>query len=97
MRTVSRRTAGASWIFTTCFPRPMRRGGGTAVCDCGADARFLYRTVTDLLNGAAKKFLRGEVLPEDDYSQGGAELELFVEMTLDYLRGGKNKLGEETQ
>ena len=56
----------------------------------GIDPLFIYRTVTDLLNGATKKFLRGEVLPEDDYSQGASELELFVEMTLGYLRGHEN-------
>jgi len=72
-------------LFSAAYEKGRRDGS----IECSADARFLYRTVTDLLNGAAKKFLRGEVLPEDDYSQGGGELELFVEMALGYMRGGE--------
>ena len=74
--------------FYDLFRAAHDKGVGDGSIRGGLDPVFVYRTVTDLLNGAAKKFLRGEVLPEDDYSQAASELELFVEMTLGYLRGG---------
>jgi hypothetical protein len=58
-----------------------------------ADARFLYRTVTDFLNGAAKKFLRGEVLPEDDYSQAARSWSCLWKWRWAICAAAKNKLG----
>jgi AcrR family transcriptional regulator len=75
--------------FYDLFCRAYKKGEADGSLRPGMDTLFLYRTVTDLLNGAAMKFLRGEVLPEDDYSQGAAEMELFVKMALGYLSGRK--------
>lgn len=53
----------------------------------GPEPDFLYRAIADFLNGAAQKFLRGEVLPEDDYSRADEEMALYVKMALSYLAG----------
>ena len=72
--------------FYDLFRAAHEKGEADGSIRPGLDANFLYRTISDFLNGTARKFLRGEVLPEDDYTQGAAEMALFVEMVLDYLR-----------
>ena len=72
--------------FYDLFRAAHEKGEADGSIRPGLDANFLYRTISDFLNGTARKFLRGEVLPEDDYTQGAAEMALFVEMVLGYLR-----------
>ncbi len=72
--------------FYALFAAAHAKGEADGSIRKGLDTRFVYRTISDFLNGAARKFLRGEVLPEDDYTQGAAEMALFVEMALGYLR-----------
>jgi AcrR family transcriptional regulator len=71
--------------FYQLFRAAHSRGTADGSIRSGMDTEFLYRTITDFLNGAAQKFIRGEVLPEDDYSRDGEEMALFVQMALSYL------------
>lgn len=78
--------------FYELFAAAHAKGKADGSIRPGLDTRFVYRTISDFLNGAARKFLRGEVLPEDDYTQGAAEMALFVEMALGFLRAPANKI-----
>ena len=77
--------------FYGLFAAAYEKGEADGSIRPGLDPNFLYRTISDFLNGAARKFLRGEVLPEDDYTQGASEMALFVEMALGYLRAPEYK------
>lgn len=49
------------------------------------DGREIYNATTRALMSMSQKFLRGEILPSDDFSAAERELELLVEMTLQYI------------
>lgn len=44
-----------------------------------------YKTVAHALMGVAKKLLRGEVIPSDDFGNGSDEIECLVNMAVGYL------------
>lgn len=77
--------------FYDLFWAAHQKGMADGSVRAGMDTAFLYRTITDFLNGAAQKFIRGQVLPEDDYSRGGEEMALFIQMALAFLKPVKGQ------
>lgn len=50
-----------------------------------ADGRKVYLAMTHALMSMTQKFLKGTVLPSDDFSAAEQELDLLVEMALQYI------------
>ena len=51
-----------------------------------ADFRLFYMTYAHALTALCKKFIDGEVLPSDDFSGAGKELEMLIDCAVSYLK-----------
>ncbi|MBR4223524.1 MAG: TetR/AcrR family transcriptional regulator [Oscillospiraceae bacterium] len=47
---------------------------------------LLYQTLGHALNTMCMKFIGGEILPSDDFSHAEQELELLIEMAVNYIK-----------
>ena len=51
-----------------------------------SDLRVFYLTYAHALTEMCKKFIEGEILPSDDFSDAERELEMLIDCAVNYLK-----------
>lgn len=71
--------------FSEPFQHAVEKGRQDGTVKKDVDVGFVYISVTHALLAVCQKFIRGEILPGDDFSQAGKEIEKILEITAAYL------------
>ena len=71
--------------FYPVFEKAFRKGTEDGTIRKGVDTKLFYMTYAHALTELCKKFINGEILPSDDFSDAEKELELLIECAADYL------------
>ena len=72
--------------FYPVVERAYRKGLDDGTMRETADFRLYYRTYAHALMEMCKKFIEGEILPSDDFSDAEKELEMLIECAVNYLK-----------
>ena len=72
--------------FYPIYARAFNKGIKDGTIRKGADARIFYMTYAHALTEMCKKFINGEVLPSDDFSDAEKELEMLIDCAVNYLK-----------
>lgn len=71
--------------FYPVFENAFRKGLEDGTVRDGVDARLFYTTYAHVLTELSKKFINGEILPSDDFSDAERELETVIDCAVRYL------------
>ena len=69
------------------FKSSCEKGVSDGSIRAGLDYEGIYRSLTHSIIALSQKFIRGEILPGDDFSHAEQELRQLEDMALYYLRG----------
>lgn len=72
--------------FYPVVERAYRKGLNDGTMREVEDFRLFYMTYAHALTELCKKFIDGEILPSDDFSNGQKELELLIDCAVSYLK-----------
>ncbi len=71
--------------FYPVFARAFRKGKEDGTIKSSIEPRLFYITYAHALTEMAKKFISGEILPSDDFSDAEKELETVIDCAICYL------------
>ena len=72
--------------FYRVYDGAVQRGIADGSLREDVDYRLLYLTYCHAMMELTKKFLRGEILPSDSFSEASKELGMFVDIAVEYVR-----------
>ena len=72
--------------FYVVYEAACKRGVADGSIRDDVDFHLLYVTYGHAMMELAKKLLRGEILPTDNFSEGSKELEMLVKTAVEYVR-----------
>lgn len=75
--------------FYPVVERACKKGIEDGTVRSDVDFGMFYRTYTHALNELCKKFIIGELLPSDDFSNAERELETLIDTAIYYLQNNK--------